>query len=230
MNFSDTLIWRTRTQTRAHPRIIRFIWSVVESENASTLNRGFATHYWVCALMCFVFECECGCVYVSVYEKFSSIFRLFEISIPCHGVHSQTMKVFTIHASVCECRQNFYTERKEIHSQKVENVRKRNPIKRETEVLKTTQKKCLVLKFIRFQVRRTMTTATWQRWNHVIQKIWLFVLVIMLLTAPRHLLSSLARSLCFPTPFHILMLFHFIYISPSAITIIILSHRNETFS
>lgn len=32
-----------------------------------------------------------------------------------------------------------------------------------------------------------MTTATWQRWNHVIQKIWLFVLVIMLLTAPRHL-------------------------------------------
>lgn len=140
MNFSDTLIWRTRTQTRAHPRIIRFIWSVVESENASTLNRGFATHYRVCALMCFVFECECGCVYVSVYEKFSSIFRLFEISIPCYGVHSQTMKVFTIHASVCECRQNFYTEGKEIHSQKIENVRKRNPIKRETEVLKTTQK------------------------------------------------------------------------------------------
>lgn len=118
MNFSDTLIWRTRTQTRAHPRIIRFIWSVVESENASTLNRGFATHYWVCALMCFVFECECGCVYVSVYEKFSSIFRLFEISIPCRAYivrrwrSSLSMRACVSVARISTQKEKKYTHKK----------------------------------------------------------------------------------------------------------------------
>lgn len=135
--------------------------------------------------MCFIFVCECVCV--SVYEKnhrysvcFKSLFRVLTESI---YVHSQTMKVFSIHASVCECRQNFYTEGKETHEREKMKGKEKKPNKSDW-ISEKTQKKCLVLKFIRFQVRRTMPTTTWRRWNHVIQTIWLFVFCYHVVNCP----------------------------------------------
>lgn len=128
LSFSRAIkwIWWTLACLRAYARIVRFIWSVVESKCF------FYFKSWICyallsaCVLCtmmyvvrwcvFYFYMCVRCVYVVLW-KFSSIFRLSQIFIPSYieysdtttYTYSQTMKVFTIHM----CRQNIYTEVKE---------------------------------------------------------------------------------------------------------------------
>lgn len=190
-----------------------------------------------------IIECMCLSMYVDVClcicmrmcksfcEKISSIFRLTQISIQSTEC-SQTMKVFTTHV----CRQNIYTEgKKHTHSRKIENERKKKKPNKRLNFWK--ERKMFGIKIHKIPSTKdndnecttqqpTLTMKSCDSENLVV------CIVIMLLTAPRHIFTSL-----FSISFYVLMLFYFSYffsrlivVDIVIIIIIILSHRNETFS